>query len=380
MKKNWQIKVFILTVAVTLIACQAVMGPVDDDITISGLPTREAVVDGAEMPNTAPPSTEAGNAGESGNPTESCFDGESYHPESELCYRDDGSAEPLFLAMMAGVTDYSDEDFADAEEVGEEENLVKYTITGDEISAPEYEDVSAELKPLQEDGETHERVWDFFSAIIPQERRDFVSDYLVFTDGKNGTLAAVEQTQADPYAWMVEIDPEDTTDMQDFTFTLIHEYGHLLTLNSEQVKVDETVFYNPEDDDAYFDAEDNCATYFTGEGCANPSSYFYLFYDEFWADTYNEWLDIEMIEDDDAYYDALDEFWAGREDEFITEYAMTNPGEDIAESWAVFVTHPKPTGNRIADEKVLFFYQFPELVELRSEIIARAYSRLIRVQ
>ncbi len=380
MRKNWQIKVFILTVAVTLIACQAVMGPVGDDITIPSPPTHDAEGDGAEMPNTVPPPTEAGDVGESGNPAESCFEGESYHPESELCYRDDGSAEPLFLTMMAGVTDYSDEDFSDAEEVGEEENLVKYTITGNEISAPEYEDVSAELKPLQENGEVHERVWDFFSAVIPQERRDFVSNYLVFTDGKNGTLAAVEQTQTDPYAWMIEIDPEDTADMQDFTFTLIHEYGHLLTLNSEQVKVDEAVFYNPEDDNAYFDAEDNCTTYFTGEGCANSSSYFYLFYDEYWTDIYNEWLDIEMIEDDYAYYDALDEFWAGREDEFVTEYAMTNPGEDIAESWAVFVTHPKPAGNTIAEEKVLFFYQFPELVELRSEIIARAYSRLIRMQ
>jgi hypothetical protein len=193
-------------------------------------------------------------------------------------------------------------------------------------------------------------------------------------------LAAVEQTLDDPYLWIFEVDPEDTENKQDFTFTLIHEYGHLLTLNAEQVKVAEHVFYNPEDDDAYFEALDNCSTYFTGEGCAKPDSYFYLFYDEFWADTYDEWLAIEMIEDDDAYYDALDVFFAGREDEFVTEYAMTNPGEDIAESWAVFVTHPKPAGDMIAEEKVLFFYQFPELVELRSEIIARTYSRLIRMQ
>ncbi len=372
MKKNWQIKIFVLVMAISLIACKTVMGPSNEDITESSPPTNESEVESAEVPTVAP------SFGGDENSTESCFEGENYHSNSGLCYRDDGGAESAFLALMDGVIDYSDEDFADEEEVAEEMRLVMYSVHEDEISDPEYEDVSAELRVLQEDSASHERVWQFFTAIIPQERRDFVRNFIVFTDGQNGTLAAVEQTADDPYSWMIEIDPEDSNDKQDFTFTLIHEYGHLLTLNSAQVAVDEHVFNNPEDDDAYFEAEDNCATYFTGEGCATSSSYFYLFFDEFWADTYNEWLDIEMIEDDDAYYDALDEFYLGRDDEFVTEYAMTNPGEDIAESWAVFVTYPKPAGNTIGENKVLFFYQFPELVELRREIIARTYSRLIR--
>ena len=40
----------------------------------------------------------------------------------------------------------------------------------------------------------------------------------------------------------------------------------------------------------------------------------------------------------------------------------------------------KPAGNTIAEEKILFFYQFPELVQLREEIVARTYSRMIRMQ
>ena len=191
-------------------------------------------------------------------------------------------------------------------------------------------------------------------------------------------MAAVEQTFHDPYAWMIEIDIADTEDMQELTFTLIHEFGHLLTLNSDQVIVNEKVFNNHEYSDIYFEAEENCDTYFTGEGCAKPSSYFYLFVDEFWGDVYDEWNEIQGIDGDDEYYEALDNFYYAREDEFVTDYAVTNPGEDIAETWAFFVTQPKPAGNTIAEKKVLFFYRFPELVTLRSEIIARSYSRLIR--
>jgi hypothetical protein len=43
--------------------------------------------------------------------------------------------------------------------------------------------------------------------------------------------------------------------------------------------------------------------------------------------------------------------------------------EDIAESWAFFVLSPKPALDSIANEKILFFYEYPELVELRTKIL-----------
>ena len=58
----------------------------------------------------------------------------------------------------------------------------------------------------------------------------------------------------------------------------------------------------------------------------------------------------------------------------MTDYAATNPGEDIAESWTHFVINDKPSGDSIADQKVRFFYDYPELVELRDKIRARLYS------
>lgn len=49
---------------------------------------------------------------------------------------------------------------------------------------------------------------------------------------------------------------------------------------------------------------------------------------------------------------------------------MTNPEEDMAESWAFFVLGPEPAGDAIAEEKVLFFFHYSELVELREQILS----------
>ena len=370
MNKNWQIKVFILTLAATLIACQAVMGPLDDEY-IEEPSSQESVPDDAPQPL-----TEVESSVDDGD--ESCLEGESYHPDNGLCYSDDGSTEEAFLAMMAGVTEYSD-DFEE-ELLDDEYVLVKYQIDGSEIFSPQYEDVTADLIDEQENVALHQEIWGFYAAMIPAVSRDFVTHYIVMTDGLGGTLAAVEQNPDEPTSWMLNVDISDTENLAELTFTLIHEYGHLLTLNDEQVDIDEYIFNNPDDEDAYSEAETDCDTYFTGEGCAKSSSYFYLFFDEFWYDIYGEWSEIQYIEDDDAYYEATDDFYFAREADFVTDYAATNPGEDIAESWAFFVTQPKPAGNTIAEKKVLFFYQFPELVALRDEIIARGYSRLIRMQ
>ncbi len=84
------------------------------------------------------------------------------------------------------------------------------------------------------------------------------------------------------------------------------------------------------------------------------------------------------MEDEDEYAAAAEEFYLSREDDFVSDYAATSPEEDIAESFATFVLKPKPTGDTLADEKVAFFYDYPELVKLRGEMSGRLYSRLRR--
>ncbi len=47
---------------------------------------------------------------------------------------------------------------------------------------------------------------------------------------------------------------------------------------------------------------------------------------------------------------------------------MENPEEDIAESFLHFVWEDKPKGRTIAEQKILFFYDFDELIKIREEI------------
>ena len=254
-------------------------------------------------------------------------------------------------------------------EAQEEQYLVTYTVNGNQISNPHYERVPADLKDEQQDRAAHEFVWNYFTSIIPVDERKFLTEYSITTDGMDNTLAAVVQTYDDPNHWSLEVDILDITDTYNLTFTLVHEFGHLLTLNAEQVPPSLRVFNNPDDEDIYWEEVDTCLEYFPGEGCSTSTSYINAFYDRFWADIYTEWDEVNYETDDDAYYEALDNFYYKYEDQFITDYAVTNPEEDIAESWSFFVLSPKPRGDMIAEQKVLFFYEYPELVQLRDEIL-----------
>lgn len=261
--------------------------------------------------------------------------------------------------------------FGGSEDAREERFLVIYAVNGDEIEDPQYETVPVDLKDEQEDLVAQKSIWNFFTSIIPAEQRSLIAEYAIMTDGKDNVLAAVSQTYDDPSLWALEVDIKDSDNYHSLTFTLIHEFGHLLTLNPSQVPPDMDVFNHPDDDSVYQQAVDACPGYFPGEGCSDPASYINAFFERFWPEIYDEWLQIDAIEDEDTYYQKLNEFYDKYQDQFLTDYAVTNPAEDIAESWSFFVLSPKPEANTIADEKILFFYDYPELVDLRQNILNR---------
>jgi len=272
---------------------------------------------------------------------------------------------PVLLSdiMTAANTEGSDAKAQD------ETYLVTYSVVGDKISDAQFETVPNDLKEEQEDTASQQLVWDYFTSIIPAEERSFVTEYSITTDGVDNTLAAVTQTYDDPSEWALQVDILDIKDTYNLTFTLVHEFGHLLTLNAEQVSPSIPVFNSPDDEDVLQKEVSACPEYFPGEGCSTSSSYINTWYNRFWVDIYDEWDKVNYAEDDDAYYEMLDNFYYKYEDQFVSDYAATTPEEDIAESWAFFVLAPKPNGNTIADQKVLFFYEYPELVQLRESIL-----------
>lgn len=257
-----------------------------------------------------------------------------------------------------------DEDLLDEELV-----LVSYTVDGDEILDPAYEDVPDDFLEQQEDTELHQQLWDYYIVLIPAEQRGIIAEYAITTDGTGGTLASVAQTTYDPNLWMLNIDIADTANYYELTSTLVHEFAHVLTLGPDQVVPSLAVFNNPEDNDIYLQELSACPNYFPGEGCANADSYIDDFYFQFWEELRDEWDPINLEEDEDARTELLDEFYSRYEDRFVTSYAATNPEEDIAESFTFFVFSSQPVGDTIAEEKILFFYNYPELVEFRAMIL-----------
>ncbi|HEU0291662.1 MAG TPA: hypothetical protein VFR47_02950 [Anaerolineales bacterium] len=257
------------------------------------------------------------------------------------------------------------------EAVSEEEitYVVHYTVVGDQLKTPLFFEVGDALEDEQEDRVTHEAIWTLFTHLIPAKQREVLNGFAIFTDGKENYLAAVNQADRNPYKWELNVDIADSTVKTELAYTLLHEYGHLLTLTGEQVEVSVNLYHHPNDSDMYQQEVEACPQYFTGEGCSNPGSYINEFFNRFWTDFYAEWLEIDEEENERTRENMLDNFYDIYQDQFLTDYAPTSPAEDIAESFTFFILSPKPELSSIASEKILFFYEYPELQELRMQIL-----------
>ena len=197
---------------------------------------------------------------------------------------------------------------------------------------------------------------------------------------------------------------------------LIHENAHILSLSASQSDNDllgwEQFPFDEEWEKAdYVKAEQifkqkeaNCTSthYDYNSGCMNDNSYLNLFFQKFWADIYSEyhyWF--EFSDDKKKLSELVSAFRQNYDDRFVTHYSMTHPAEDFAESFTAFVlwdeemisNHKKLCSekqgwnmvedqgwtywhecikvyrdNAIWEEKIRFFYDFPELVEMRDFI------------
>jgi len=249
--------------------------------------------------------------------------------------------------------------------------LVLYTIKNNKLAQRQDLFVPEQLRSEWDARAEHESIWNYFKALIPEKDRTMVSEFSIMSDGHENILAAVGPTEDDLSKWGLKVDILDSDDPYLLTFTLLHEFGHLQTLNANQVQLNPFLFHNPDDQSARDRAIAACSQYFTGLGCSQPASYLNEFFTRYWKDLYYEWQDIDHEEDKGARAARLSDFYKIYHDQFLTEYAATSPTEDIAESWAFFVLSPRPELNSIANEKILFFYEYPELVLLRQEILER---------
>ncbi len=246
------------------------------------------------------------------------------------------------------------------------EPIVSYLVDGEQIVDPIPETDDTAYDTFIENTAEHERIWEQINAVIPKDKRDMLEVLIFYTDGKMNELASVEPTEYDPTKWMLNIDIKDVDDPYIFINTIVHEYGHLVTLNDSQIDTIEDTYLATNNPDQYEALQSSCPTYFTDFGCARQGSYLHDFYEQFWqGEIEDEWLTLDPFNEWEVY-----DFFERYYDEFLHDYAATSIYEDITESWTFFVFSEKlyyPT--EVWEEKVNFFYQYPELVQLRAEIL-----------
>lgn len=270
---------------------------------------------------------------------EDCYEDEYYDAEDEWCY-------PL--------KDDIDIDLGESHTTQESSDdlpiLASYTL--DDADQLVY------TSGIQDD--THISIWTLFAQMIPAAARaDLVQ--VQFADNTDSNTAAYVEQMSEDYTQrkiVFNIDSyymDGQIDIAESTHTNIHEYAHILTLNTTQAQL-----LDPDlDESARNRYQDRCTTYFLQEWCLLPNSYFKAFVDQFWDE--HELTDAWDYEEADDYSAA----------EYVSDYAATNPGEDIAESFTEFVLKQKQTGSTEAQQKINFFYEYPELVKLRSFIRSR---------
>ena len=189
-------------------------------------------------------------------------------------------------------------------------------------------------------------VWDYFRRVItPAFAAEIMLQYRAGDAPKSDTLAYVYQDD-DPQYWILAANLATSKNDADLIATLVHEYSHILTLDTSQFTVDAA----------------SCDTLDLSEGCANADSYLQVFEDTFWSN-YSDAPSAENTDEDIAY-----NFYLAHEDDFVSDYAATNVVEDTAESFMTFVLEDHPKGNSLIAQKLDFFWHYPELVTIRERI------------
>lgn len=207
--------------------------------------------------------------------------------------------------------------------------------------------------------------WKEFYRIFPKElTKKYIKRIVLMTDGIDEKTGALVSLNSRNDKWLLEIDVNDVNlksrnkrRLHESVYTMVHEFGHLLTLNKTQIR--------PTEKREQGEGE----LYLTDEGEAYKSSYLNKFINIFWKGSLlKSW---DTIQREYCFTEAncvekLFDLYNNNKSEFLTDYAAESPEEDIVESWTAFVLRSKVRKPRtIAHKKINFFYQFPELVEYR---------------
>lgn len=187
--------------------------------------------------------------------------------------------------------------------------------------------------------------------VMSPDTQKYLANILINSDGQANILAFVRQENDELTKWRMVLDLKDAFDadgnyIDDFDTTIVHEFAHLLSLNAGQMQ------------------KKSNGTYENEEGILAEKAYLNQFYQEFWQDIKADFDEIVDPNDPETAYDFYDKY----ADQFVSDYAATNPEEDFAETFRVFVYSNKPSEAGIKNDKISWMFDQTNLVKIRDMI------------
>jgi hypothetical protein len=264
-----------------------------------------------------------------------CSSFEKYDADLKVCSfecNDENQCKEISDQIDNELASWTDELKNDKEPVAE-----KTISENDPSLEADYSVSSGEVISLKKgtDSDLNQSIWKQIAELSPDSLSDkYIEEYQVFDNPSDNTLAFVDDEDGNG-KWRVAVNlyGYKTSTARENKATFVHELFHIVSLNSSQVVPN----------------KDDCDNFKLEEGCSNSNSYVNLFKNTFWNGV------------------SKQEFEEGK---FVTEYASTNEVEDLAESFSFFVLgkDSNELGDTESDQKLKFFYQFPELIKLRSDM------------
>lgn len=193
---------------------------------------------------------------------------------------------------------------------------------------------------------SYEAVWQRFTELVDVTAWPQITLFVALDRDASpgGTEGAVDRIAGSDEEYYVALDVTGVEPAAELDSTMLHEFGHLVTLNPDQMPLDTS-------------EADTCDIFTVDGRCAPEGSYFRDWVEQFWAGYLHSDADAEP---DTA---ADDRFATG---DYVSEYAATNPYEDLAETFDAWVREDsEPTGDAVIDQKLRFFDAYPEIVELK---------------
>lgn len=195
---------------------------------------------------------------------------------------------------------------------------------------------------------TAQSVWDLFVDVVTATEIDeMVVEYDTGDAPDSETLAYVTPVGDDNSTWAFAANLAFANDEDLLRATIVHEYGHLISLSSDELE----------------DGATTCETLDLSEGCAHEDAAIYAFHLDFWNSYGDDAPDADNDDPDLAY-----DFFLAHEDAFVSDYAATNVTEDFAESFMTFVLEDEPAGASPVADKLAFFWEREGEPERRDRI------------